>query len=82
VFGLGWLGEYRRRPGTTGFGLAHYWRSPPRGLPIRARWNEGGFIPGFSLHDAAASNHVAPAWAQFLLFGRESSWGRFGGRQA
>jgi hypothetical protein len=53
VFGLGWLGEYHRRPGTTGFGMAHCWGSPPPGLPNRARWIEGGFFRGFSLHDAA-----------------------------
>jgi hypothetical protein len=78
VFRLGWQGEYHRRPGTTGFGLAHCWNSPPRGLPTPARWIEGGFLRGFSLNDAAASNHVVPAWAQILLFGRKTTWGRYG----
>jgi hypothetical protein len=82
VFGLGWLAEYHRRRGTTGFGLAHWWRRPPRGLPNRARWTEGGFLRGFSLNDAATSNHVVPAWAKFLLFGRKTNWCRFGCRQA
>jgi hypothetical protein len=73
VFGLGCLREYHRRPGTTLFGLVHYRSSPPRGLPNSASWTEGVFLRDFSLNDAAASNHVVPAWAQFLLFGRETS---------
>jgi hypothetical protein len=82
VFGLGWLRKYHRRPGMTGFVLAHCWGSPPPGLPTRARWIEGGFFRGLSLHDAAPSNHLVPAWAQFLLFGRKTTWGRFGCRHA
>jgi hypothetical protein len=81
VFGLGWLREYHPRPGTPEFGLAHCWSSPPRGLLTRAGRVEGGFLRGFSLHDAAASNHVVPAWAKFLLFWRKTSWGRFVCRQ-
>jgi hypothetical protein len=82
VFGMGWLGEYYRRLGTIGFGLAHCWKSPPLVLPTGARWTEGGFLRGLSLNEAAASSHVVPAWAKFLLFGRKTSWGRFGCRQA
>jgi hypothetical protein len=81
VFGLGWPGEYHRRPGATVFGLAHCWSNPPPGLPTRDRWIGSGFHRGFSLHDAAASNHMVPAWAQFLLLGRKLT-GQFGCLQA
>jgi hypothetical protein len=33
VLGLGWLRNYHRRPGTTGFGLTHCWDSPPLVCP-------------------------------------------------
>jgi hypothetical protein len=46
------------------------WSARPRMMDLR------GFFRGLSLHDAAASNHAVPAWAQFLLFGKRSGWGR------
>jgi hypothetical protein len=82
VLGLGQLKIHHRRTGTTLFGLALCWGSPPRGLPTLARWIGGWFFRGLSLHDAAALLHVVPARAQFLLFGTKTSWGRFGCRQA
>jgi hypothetical protein len=81
VLGLEWLRIHHRRPGTTGFGLAVCWGSPPPCLTTRARWIGGGFFRVLSLHDATARNPVDPAWAQFFLFGR-SSWDRFGCREA
>jgi hypothetical protein len=69
VFGLVWLREYHPSPGTTGSLLTHSWGNQPRGLPTSTKLIEGGYFRGFSLHDAASSNHVVPVWPSFSCLG-------------
>jgi hypothetical protein len=56
-------------PGTTGFDLAAHWGSPPADPHARAGWIVRVFLPGLSLEESTASEHVVPAWVQFFLFG-------------